>query len=224
MPLNVTIATLITRIRRRADLEGDTHIADAELQALISEAVGEMQMLVARAGWHYFQSEATINLSTFALPSDFLGVVGVEYVVDTAGRRRALDQIMAQERNEHVGTTGEASVYILNAQTIELYPVPSTGTYKIVYIPQPTDYSASADTTSIDLVTMDGHAFVVESVCVKALRKSETDVQGFMIAREEAKQRLEEWAANRSANATKRLVMAQWDDDLYPAGADRGYR
>lgn len=202
--LSVTIATCLTRIRRRCDLENDSHVADAELQALLSESVGEMQMEVASAGLMYFKSEATVNLSTFALPSDHLSTIGVGYVYDSAGRRRPLREIMEPERDAWLGRTGDAQVYILNAQTIELFPVPSSGTYKHVYIPQPTDYSDSATSTSIDFVTPDGMAFVVEATCVKALRKSETDIAGFAMARDEAKARLKEWALDRSFMTPRR--------------------
>lgn len=206
--LSVTIANALTRIRRRADLENDSHVADAELQALLSESIGEMQMEVSAVGLMYFKSEATVNLSTFALPSDHLSTIGVGFVLDTAGRRRALHEIMEPERDRWLGLTGPAQVYILNAQTIELLPVPTTGTYKHVYVPQPTDYSDSATSTSVDFVTPDGMAFVVESVCVKILRKSETDVQGYIMAREEARVRLKDWAMARSFVTPRRQLGA----------------
>ena len=211
--LSVLVSVILTRCRQRADLENDTHVSEAELQTLVSEQVGEMQMLVGGAGYNYFKTEATISLSTFAVPTDHLSTIGVGFGYDTAGRRRPLVELMEQDRDGFLGTTGEAQFYILNAQTIELYPVPSAGTYKHVYIPQPTDISAVATTTSVDLVSPDGLAFVIEGVAVKALRKSETDVQGFMIARDEAKERLVEWALHRSFHTAKRLTMPRFSED-----------
>lgn len=211
MPRSVTIANLITRVRQAADLENDTHVSDAEMQTRLSEMVGEMQALVSSCGLAYFKSEATISLTTFAIPADHLATIGVAYE-DSAGRRRPLTEIMEQERNNWVGATGEAQVYILNAQTIELYPVPSTGTYKHTYVPQPTDIGSSATSTTVDLVTPDGEAFVVEGMCAKVLRKSETDTQGYILARNEARERLKDWAMARSLNTPRRLVVARTYD------------
>lgn len=209
MPRSVTIANLITRVRQAADLESDTHVSDAEMQTRLSETVGELHALVSDQGLNYFQSEATISLSTFALPTDHLATIGVAFVIDSAGRRRELREIMSQERNAWIGSTGEAQVYILNAQTIELYPVPSSGTYKHTYIPQPTDIGSVATSTTVDVISPDGETFVIESMCAKVLRKSETDTQGYLLARNEARKRIEDWASRRSFNTPRRLVVAR---------------
>lgn len=213
MPRNVTIANLITRCKQRADLENDSHVSDAEWQTMLSEMVGEMQGIVSEAGFAYFKSEATISLSTFALPDDHLATIGVAFVFDSAGRRRTLREIAEQERNDWLGQVGEARVFIMNAQTVELYPVPSSGTYKLIYIPQPTDIGASATSTVVDVVTPDGEAFVIEGTAVKALRKSETDAQPFMVARNEAKERLKDWSLSRSFNTPHRMQVARDIDD-----------
>jgi len=216
MPRSVTIANLIARVRQAADLENDDHVSNAEMQTRLSETVGELHALVSDAGLNYFQSEETISLSTFALPTDHLATIGVAFVVDGAGRRRELREIMSQERNGWLGSTGEAQVYILNAQTIELYPVPSTGTYKHTYIPQPTDIGTVATSTSVDVISPDGETFVIESMCAKVLRKSETATDGYLLARNEARQRIQDWAQRRSFNTPRRMVVARdpYDRDL----------
>lgn len=206
MPRNVTLGTLVTRCQQRADLENDGHVAASEWKALVSEMNGELQLLVAETGMRYFESEASISLSTFALPSDHLSTIGVDFVVDAAGRRRALTEIMVQERPHLLGQTGEASYYELSAQTVLLYPVPSTGTYKHLYIPQPPDISGAADGTNVDVVTPDGEAFIIWGVAVKALAKSESDVRLAMAEREAARDRLQTWAQLRSFNTPRRRI------------------
>lgn len=223
MARNVTLGTLVTRCQQRADLENDSHVSASEWKALISEMNGEMQLLVAETGMRYFETEATISLSTFALPSDHLATVGVDFVMDAAGRRRSLVETMAQERSAVKGQTGEAWFYALVAQTIELYPVPGTGTYKHIYVPQPPDISASADGTNVDVITPDGEAFIIWGVAVKALAKSESDVRLAMTEREAARERLRSWAQLRSFNTPRRAVGASSalpyeEGDYWPRG------
>jgi hypothetical protein len=207
MARNLTIATLITRCKQRCDREGDSHISDSEWQSLISEKYGELYLAVAESGMRYFETEATLTLAaTIALPSAHLATLGVDFVIDSAGRRRPLTEIMHQERPQMLGETGEARFYALVGQNIELYPLPSTGTYKHLYVPQPTDVSASATSTSLDVVTPDGETFLINAVAVPALGKSESDVRLARIERDEAKERLVEWARLRSFATPRRLV------------------
>ena len=69
------------------------------------------------------------------------------------------------------------------------------------------DLGAVADTTSVDLVSPDGEEFVIEGVACKILRKSETDTQGYIRARDEAGIRLKDWALARSFVTPRRQVL-----------------
>ncbi len=218
MTRNVTLGTLVTRCQQRADLENNDHIATAEWKSLISEMNGELQLLVAETGMRYFETEANISLSTFALPSDHLATIGVDFVVDVAGRRRQLAEIMVQERTFVIGQTGEAYTFAIVAQTILLYPVPSTGTYKHIYIPQPPDISAAADATNVDVVTPDGEAFLIWGVAVKALAKSESDVRLAIMERDQARERLRTWAQLRSYITPRRRITVNPDHENFEEG------
>lgn len=206
-----TLDTLVTRCKQRCDLENDSHISDSEWKSLISEMVGELQLVVSETGMRYFETEASITAngaSSYALPADHLATVKVDFVVDAAGTRRELAEIMVQEHVHVVGQTGDAFFFALTAQTIELYPKPASGTYKHLYIPQSADLSAAAGATTVDLVTADGEAFLIWGVGCKALPKSESDVRGFWKERDEARERLISWACRRSANTPRRVARA----------------
>lgn len=223
MPRNVTLGTLVTRCKQRADLENDTHIADSEWKALISEMNGEMQLVVAETGYRYFDTEATITATgaaSYSLPADHLSTIAIEYVIDGAGRRRALDEIMSQEYPAVIGVTGEAFYFALVGQVIELYPKPASGSYKHRYLPQPPDLSGSADGTAVDVVTPDGEAFLIWGTAVKALAKSESDVRLAMSEREAARSRLSTWASMRSFHQPRRRVRAADDLGLGVGGLD----
>jgi hypothetical protein len=219
---NVTLATLITRCQQRADLENDGHIAAGEWKALVSEMYGELQLLVAETGMRYFETEATITANgsaSYALPSDHLATIGVDYVQDAAGTRRTLQEIMVQERSAVLGRTGEAFMFAIVGQTLELYPRPSGGTYKHLYIPQPPDLAGASDSADVDVVTPDGEAFLIWGVAVKALAKSESDVRLAMAEREAARERLRNWAQLRSFVTPRRRVGGD-DDAIHRDPAD----
>lgn len=217
MALSVTLGTLVTRCKQRSDQEGtDGHIGDAnnEWKSLVSEVYGELHGAVSDAGARYFETEATITATgdaSYALPASHLSTIGIDYVVDTAGRRRDLAELMVQEQVHFAGETGEAYLFTLSGSNIVFYPKPSSGTYKHLYIPQPTDYSTAADATGVDCINNDGMAFIIWGVASIALHKGEANQQRAMLERDAAKERLVMWAINRAMTMPKRRVVTDWD-------------
>lgn len=220
MARTLTLGTLVTRCQQRADLENDGHIAASEWKSLVSEAYGELHGITAEAGLRHFETTATIaanGAASYALPADHLATIGIDQVLDSAGRRRPLVELMMQEQPAVVGATGTARYFVIAAGNIELYPVPASGSYKHRYIPQAADYSGSADGTSIDVITPDGEAFVIWAVAVKALAKSESDVQLAIMEREAARERFRSWVQLRSFVTPRRSMMFDDDEVMDPA-------
>ncbi len=222
MPRRYSMGTLVTRCQQRADLEGDEHISTAEWKALISEKWGELYALVAGTGLRYFETESTITAdgsASYDEPDDHLATIGVDFVIDSAGRRRQLYEVQVLERSAYAGRTGEAFAFSHIDDQIYLHPNPTSGTYKLLYIPQPPDLSSFADGDEVDVVTPDGESFLIWSVAAMALPKSESDPSAAIGNAESARVRLVEWAAMRSFTQPRRRV-AQ-DFDLY-SDADEG--
>jgi hypothetical protein len=214
---SVLLSAIITRCRQRTDLEGDTHVSDAELQVAISAQVGEMHMLVDAAGMRYHETTATITAtgaSSYTLPTDHLATIRISQV-DANGRNpRRLNEVQIHdEEHPQLGQAGQAQDYAIIGQTIEFYPNPTTGSFKHRYIPQPVDIGAVVTSTSIDLISPDGEEFVIEGVACKVLRKSETSTDGYILARNEARERLKEWAMARSFVTPRHQVMARYGED-----------
>lgn len=222
------LSALRTLCKQRADLENDDHIADSEWNALISEQVGELHELADECGMRYFETTATITATgaaSYALPTDHLATIRI-VPTDSAGRRTAEPLIEVQVSDPCYpfrGDTGTARRFAIIGQTIQFDPNPSSGTYAHVYVPQPADLATAADDTSIDLICPSGLAFVVEGAAAKALRKSETDVQPFMVAREEARERTRTWLMARSLITPRRMMPTNTDDDFNDPFM-RGYR
>lgn len=221
MPRRYALSTLRTRCQRRADMESDGHIADAEWDALISEQYGELYEIVAGTGLRYFEVTHTITAdgsASYDEPDDHGKTIGVDRV-NADGTRFALRPLMAQERTRYGGVEGIAYEYAIVDNLVYFYPEPQSGTYELLYIPQPPDISAYADADLIDVVCIYGEAFLLWGVAVKALSKSEGDVRLALAERERAAQKLLEWAAERDANEPRRRVLDPDDGSGAPADA-----
>lgn len=226
MPRLLLMSDIVLRCKRRADLEGQTVIGDPEWKALISEQYGQMYAIVVKSGMRYFESSATLTANgatSYALPSDHDETVGIDRTIDNSGRKVQLAEFMIQERNEWSGQTGDAMAYSLVAQTIVLFPRPTSGTYTHVYVPQSPDISALADASTVDVVTADGEAFLIYGVSTKAKAKLDADPRLDIAERDAAMGRFAEDVEMRAlVNPRRRIVIPspgaggvsdRWDDD-----------
>jgi hypothetical protein len=179
---SILLGTLVLTVKQLAGKEGDDSIGNPEWRRRIGRAYAtEIHGRCLEVGMNQFEAEQTITAdgsSTYALPNAYLSTIGVEFQVDSGGRRRPLDPIMPQERAGWVGQSGgEAAVYLPIGTNISLYPKPSSGTYFHIYVPQPTDYTASDDSTSIDLITADGEEALLWKVVSESMDKSESNAR-----------------------------------------------
>jgi hypothetical protein len=217
MARTVTLGTLVSRCQARADKEGDSHVPSTEWKALISEIYGQLHSLVTECGARCFESEQTVvanGAANYALNSDHLSTVGVDFVLDAAGRRRPLTKAEQAERTFYIGQTGEAYVYEVIGTNLVLYPKPSSGSYIHTYTPQPTDLSAAADGTSVDVLTIDGESFLVWGASSIAKHKSDDDQRRAMLEFDKARERLVVWAFNRAAQFSPRRQIVAEDIEI----------
>jgi len=203
MAHSVLLSTLVTRCQQRANREGDSQLSPAEYKSLISEKYAEMHALVSEKGARYFETEADLNLSNLALPADHLSTLGVDFVISgTTGPRRPLaGPVSVQDRSFLTGLqsgSGPAFYYGIEGGNITLYPTPTSGTYKHLYLPQPTDLSSASDSTSVDLINIYGEKFVIWGVTSIAQHKGEEDQNRALLEEQKAQAQLEYWACQRA--------------------------
>lgn len=175
---------------------------------MISTVYAELFAAVAETGMRYFEATSTITADgsdSYPEPDNHLSTIGVDIIVNTAGERRALRELMAQERNRFAGLTGEAVAWAHVDDQFVLYPKPSTGTYEIVYVPQPPDLTSSLDATLVDVVTPDGEAFLYWGVAVLALAKENSDASLARAERDQAKGRVVTWATLKALNNARTM-------------------
>lgn len=219
------MSTLVTRAQQRCDMEYQDNISDSEWKGMLSTSYAELYSIVAESGLRYFettQTYTTDGTADYAEPDDHMATVGLDYV-DTQGDRRALYEIMAQERNRFSSVTGGqyAVAYAFIDDELRLYPTPPSGqTYELVYVPQPPDLSSLADAYQVDVVTPDGEAFLLWATAVQALAKEESDTSLARAEREAARERVYNWAVLRALNSPRRKIVdsdPNLDYDIDPA-------
>ena len=178
MPRRITVADLVTLGKQKADQENSTFLADADWKGHLSAAYAELYEEIVKSGLRYFEREHDLTTEYTDLPDDHLSTIGVDYVLDTAGRRRQLYELMAQERDLYAGVgSGIPVAYTIEAQKLRLHPAPAAGvTCKHVYLPQPVRLVGAADALELDVIMPLGEQFVSWSMAFQALAKEESDV------------------------------------------------
>lgn len=218
MARSFTVGTLVTRAKERADLEGSSFIDDSEWKGYLSTAYAQLHSILAESGLRFFESTQTVTAWTdngdgggrVALPSDHFSTVGVARVLSD-GRRLELYELMAQYRNAFAGSSSnDGQAFSLVGANLVVYPKPVDGdSYIHTYIPQPTDLSAAADGTSVDVVTPDGEDYIIWTMAMFALAKEESDTSVCERYREQARQRLQEMATMRLINHGRQRVVQE---------------
>lgn len=201
MPRTYAMSTIRTRCKRRADVEFDTHISDAEWNALISEVYGELFTEISSCIQRYFETSTTVTATgatSYDEPTDHMSTIRIARV-DASGRQHPLKQLRSQDEAHVIGSTGgDAAYWTLVDDQLFLYPNPPSGSYKWFYLAQPPDLSSYADGDLVDVHTPDGEAFLIWGVAAIALAKSESNSSLALAKQEAARERVQYWAANRN--------------------------
>jgi hypothetical protein len=219
MPRFVKLSVLVLQAKQYADMENQTFLDATEWAGHVSRAYGSLYQEIAKTGLRHFEEvdkiTTTASTTGYPLPRDFLSSIGVDYVSDTSGHRRHLNELMVQERNQYRGVTGgsEAIAYSIvgsGVRPLELYPVPPSGqTYEHVYVPQPKDLKPAADNTEVDVITVDGEEFILWDAAIRALLKEDSDATAQKEERERCRAAVIEWATLRAMNNPRRRIVEQ---------------
>lgn len=116
MARNVTRATLLTRVRRYADMENGTLLTDAEIEDMINEALCDLyDILIEAAPPDYYASQTTLTTSSgttaYSLPSDFYKIRSV-WVDEGNGEYRPLGDVPDARRQFYRAPAGAYSVLL----------------------------------------------------------------------------------------------------------------
>jgi hypothetical protein len=158
----------LARIRELADIEGTTGVAymgDAKLLDYANSSRGVWHGMITQADPDRYSTTADMTgsgASSFTLPVDYYASLFVEEV--DGENRRELDRAMPSERNRWGHGAGDACAYRVVGNTIELYPVPASGTYRHHYVRGASRFlvadTAFTSTHASELVNSTGHGLI----------------------------------------------------------------
>lgn len=200
----ITLGALKTKCRQQADMENSKFISDSELVTYINDSLASLYDMLIQAGEFYFiQSYDFITIAgttEYSMPSDFYKILGVDYRLGS-GEARSMQRANWQDRNRYnnfpfFNTTQYAFYkYMLNGNNIRLMPDTSTNeTIRVWYAPVLTELVLDADTTDVINGFDD---YVIADVCIKMLAKEESDIQPFLIMKQDAERRINKMKRDR---------------------------
>ena len=206
----VTLTTLRTRVRERADMVGSSFVADTAtgLDAWINEANQKLHgMLVDALGEEYISSLSTTTTvaaqSDYTLPTGFYKLYGVD--LSYHGVMRALSRYERAERNAFREINAEALPrYSLVGGNLRLYPAPTGGlTLNILYAPEATTLTAGGDSVNYP---NGWERFIVIDAAIQALLKEESDVSALAAERASIIREIEQTKESRDLANPKHVV------------------
>jgi len=226
----VTLLSLRTQSRQRADMENTTFVSDTELNGYINASASELYDLLIGVYEDYKITSQSVsivaNTDTYSLPNDFYKLRGVDLVLDSLGNAVTLKPFNFQERNSYLFTPTWNVVglsylrYHLQGDSIRFVPVPSSSqTLKLWYIPSITTLSADGD-------TLDGvngfEEYVVIDAAIKMRIKEETDTSELERQKALMMNRINSMAVNRDAGSPERVSdmskTMPWEFWSFPEG------
>jgi hypothetical protein len=219
MPRTFTMDAVILACQQQVDLENHSVISRPEWQGYISRAYGELWTIVFESGLQYFETSkqlTTDGTNVLLEMANHLSTVSFAYLVDaTSGRYSDLRELMPQERASASGMSGSAArYYSLVDDKIYLYPTPPAGqVYEMRFVPQSPDLTLFDGDACIDVVTPDGHDFLIWSVAVRACAKTEADPNLAIREREAARDRFTTSVQLRALSAPRRMIVQSDDFD-----------
>ena len=208
----VTLTTLRTRVRERADMVGSSFVADTAtgLDAWINEAVQKLHgMLVDALGEEYVSSSSAFTTvsgqSDYTLPATFYKLYGVDLQMN--GDIYALEPYMRPERNVYRNTQTAGWYlprYSLVGSNLRLYPVPSpnlSGT--VLFAPEATTLVSGTDSVNFP---NGWERFIVLDAAIQALAKEESSITALSNEREAVVREIQQTKESRDYANPKRVV------------------
>lgn len=209
---NVTLLELRTQARQRANMERSQFVSDAEFNTYINLSGAELHdILIQKFGNDYYSNSSNITLAnqpSYALPSDFYKVLGVDLVLD-ASNSVALKKFEFADRNM------KNYYYVSDHDTLPQYKVTGDAIYFIPqnnhsgktvvfwYIPVYTKLLTDTDV----LKGFNGwEDYIVVDAAIKALVKEESDTSELFKIKNDLLRRIEAASENRDSAHPHKMV------------------
>lgn len=226
MAQTVTVSSLITKVRQRANMENSTFVTDSEIVGYLNDSYKKLWGLLIATSEDYALSSTTIAVvggtDTYNLPSDFYKLKAFDYPT-TAGVAN-VKRFMFSQRNKFKSQTlaalfapAEAPYrYHLQGSQVRFIPVPTgTASVTIWYHPTASTLVASSpgagEVASFDAVNGFDLVMILDAA-IQCLLKEESDPSGLMVLQEKELERIKKEMKTRDEGAPPTVV------DVYGSG------
>ena len=227
----ISVGTIATRARQRANLEGATaFLPDAELYDLINISYAEWYDLVRLTTWggQYYRSAYSFSTvattSAYALPADFLNLISVDIAI-TPNAQQVLTAKPYQEEERNMyraypfGWISDRPVYYqLQGPNINFIPIPQAA-FQITLNYCPAAKQLAGDSDSIDSIN-GWEEWIVLDVAIKMLTKDgQLDIMPALTQQREAQRaRIQSAAYRRDRGQAERVHDRTGDFDYWGEG------
>jgi hypothetical protein len=212
MASNVTLLSLRTSARQRADMVNSQFVTDSEVNGYVNASLQELHDLLISAFGNDYQTKSVTfatqqGVDTYPLASspisaaDFYKLLGLDQQVGSLWFN--LQPFSFRERNRFqyglytYNYWGRYYRYKVIGSSLVLAPMPTAAvTLRLWYAPVCPVLAADGDTYD----DVDGFSeYVVVDAAIKCLLKEESDVSAHMARKQELLQRIQTMAENRDA-------------------------
>lgn len=177
---SVTVTSLVTQTRQRADLVKSRFVTDAEVASYVDSRNKELFALLVKHSLIHAEAEQAITAdgsAYYALPDRYFGTLDVMYDQGSNTEFCRLPRLSHRERPRTTGTS-QAVGYRITGDGIVLYPAVTSGSYKHYYITSPlqlveTVSDATTETATVNY-PMGWEEFIILGAAIDCLSKEET--------------------------------------------------
>lgn len=223
----VTLESLKTRSRERADMVGSNFVSDEELTGYINASITELyDLLVTAYGEDYFVGSNPYSFTTesgtdtYDLPPDFYKLIGVDVQVNGSDWMPVKKYDFLSRNRGQEGYSIHYVMYRLIGSKIRFTPTPhGSHNVRLWYIPVCNELSEDED-------TFDGingwEEYVIVDVAIKMLQKEESDVSVLLLQKEKLEKRIESMKEARDAGEPEKITDIygpDYEDEWLSVGA-----
>lgn len=227
--MQISVQTITDSAIDLADMRNSQFIdqesaAGSELIRYANMAYKDLYQQIILSKEFYFTTTydftITNNVSSYALPTDFYKLDGVDLALDNSGRFLTLTPFMFKERNKFrsglaltIAPYGQIFKYMIVGNNIQFIPLPSqTSNIQMWYTPEPVTIASLADTLFLPI---GGDEYMSLYIACAMLAKEESDTSQLNAKRLEVLDQLKNSLKDRDQGSASYIV----DESTINAGA-----
>jgi hypothetical protein len=219
----VTLSSLRTQVRERADMQNSLFVSDDEVDLYINNSAWELyDIVISKFEDQFIYTDSITGLpptytisntanNWFTLPTNFYKLRGVDRQQDSSSDSWfTLSKWNFAERNNFLDRgvrslygSATASYRVLGQKVTILPQSDSAGIYRLWYIPKMTTLTSGVDLdASIEMWS----EYIVVDAAMKCLIKEESDTSMLMNIKQGLLARIESMSANRDAGSPEKIA------------------